>query len=565
MKLLILNIEGNEQKTLSLLKTAAEELQISIIEIDPTKSLPSLNRNEDYLLYRICVGHRQLEIDLFNQFKCTSFAADYSYTDSQTKTFQRVGLTIPKTFWQVELENLEDIVNEVGFPLVIKRFGGFTGIGIMRVDNMTNCVKVIELLKQHNDRFLIQKFIPHLKHARQIVLGNNVVGSIENTVRHGDFRSNREWESRSVPKNFSTEMQDIAITATRALGYEFGGVDIIWDEENIHYVLEVNFPCYFTNTQLTTNIPIAKMMIEYLRDKCEKNRINYFFTKHKPTHQKKIIFVNFDKATDSNTQLIRKAAASFNMELIEVVTENDFAKLNTNERYVLLRNTGASRDVEIKLFNTYSCTSLADNYAIQLQSGFWQYQAFINNNVSTPRKLIPKERHIENLQQQIESIGGVPIILRHNFHKTIPDHIKFDSFESFISVFDYLRSKNEYLQVQEYIPLVEYAYCVIIGESVIASFQRFWDDMQHHLYSPVNETLIPKDYPPIMQQEAIKAVKSLGIDAGLVYMSISEDGHYLVDQVHYPFNFNRIQRLTGIPVIEKMIRYLLDKAEHAIK
>ena len=71
---------------------------------------------------------------------------------------------------------------------------------------MPNCIKVIELLKQHNDRFIIQKFVPHLKHARRIVLGNQVVGSIENTVRHGDFRSTRERETHSVAKNFSKEM-----------------------------------------------------------------------------------------------------------------------------------------------------------------------------------------------------------------------------------------------------------------------------------------------------------------------------------------------------------------------
>ena len=60
----------------------------------------------------------------------------------------------------------------------------------------------------------------------------------------------------------------MAVKAVRSLGYEFGGVDILFEEEtNNPYIAEVNFPCFFPTTQRLTNIDISGKMIDFLINK----------------------------------------------------------------------------------------------------------------------------------------------------------------------------------------------------------------------------------------------------------------------------------------------------------
>ena len=115
--------------------------------------------------------------------------------------------------------------------------------------------------------FRIEEFLPHTEHARLIVLGDQVIDGI---VYHGndyDFRTNRSDEEIHVePMKFSEEMEQTAIRATHASGFEFGGVDMIVSG-GAHQVLEVNYPCYFPRAEECTGVKTSEKLVEYLMAK----------------------------------------------------------------------------------------------------------------------------------------------------------------------------------------------------------------------------------------------------------------------------------------------------------
>ena len=101
------------------------------------------------------------------------------------------------------------------------------------------------------------------------MLGDKVIDSIEYTANDGDFRSNEGAKPNVAPKKFTDEVEKLAVKATRALGLEFGGVDIMITN-NGPKVAEVNFPCFFPRCQQLTGTDIAGMMVDYLMEKARR-------------------------------------------------------------------------------------------------------------------------------------------------------------------------------------------------------------------------------------------------------------------------------------------------------
>lgn len=155
-----------------------------------------------------------------------------------------------------------------GFPIIIKALGGSHGVGVVRVDSAESLFSIADiLLETRREEIMMRKYIDYETHARLIVLGNAVVGSIEYKRVEGDFRSNVGNALSVQPRTFSPEVEKTAIASVRSLGHEFGGVDILIDADKKHYLAEVNFPCFFPRTQTATGIDIAGLMIDHLLQK----------------------------------------------------------------------------------------------------------------------------------------------------------------------------------------------------------------------------------------------------------------------------------------------------------
>ncbi|MFH1353929.1 MAG: hypothetical protein ABIH36_01450 [bacterium] len=187
---------------------------------------------------------------------------------------QKANLPIPKTIPRLSCNRklLKKYVDYVGgFPVIIKATGGSHGIGVMKVDSMESLFSIVDYLHQSHQHIIMRQFIDVATSARLIVLGNQIVSSIEYAAPDDDFRSNVGIFPIVKAKEFPPEIQKLAIEATQLLGVDFGGVDILIDNESKPFITEVNFPCNFARAQKTTGIDIAGLMVDFLVQKSKRS------------------------------------------------------------------------------------------------------------------------------------------------------------------------------------------------------------------------------------------------------------------------------------------------------
>lgn len=272
--------KDSNQTTFALLKKSAEErdIAINVIFTEDFDFTEHLVLSQNDALYRISSDKTSV---LIEKFLCNEHVVSFylSVRDCMGKVdnvleatliHKQHNLPINKTIFSLTNNKplLKKYVLELGgFPIIIKSAGGQHGVGVMKIDSLESLYSVVDYLAMQNDEFILRQYIDYKEHARLIVLGDQVISSIEYKRVENDFRSNAGNDLNIINKKFDSNIENIAIKSVQVLGYEFGGVDILIDQNGNPFIAEVNFPCYFPRAQQYSNIDISGQMIDFLINK----------------------------------------------------------------------------------------------------------------------------------------------------------------------------------------------------------------------------------------------------------------------------------------------------------
>lgn len=266
--------EGVELR-LDHLKAACEKLNIEFIAINSLKAdysnLPKLKKTD--LLYNSTRGSETLETLLLNKEVTTFYThnPDLVVSNADTTKYSiihdKANLPSPKTIFSITTDRqlLKSYVDYLGgFPIVIKAIRSTRGIGTIKIESWQNLISTVDYLLSSGDKFILREFIKNKGTARLIVLGNNVIASVFRENLKDDFRVSGQKSYVDYKKDFDYSTKQLAIKAVNLAGFETAGVDIIFDEKENPYLLEVNFPHDFIRPQFLTGVDIALKSIEYL-------------------------------------------------------------------------------------------------------------------------------------------------------------------------------------------------------------------------------------------------------------------------------------------------------------
>lgn len=266
-------------ESFNLLKKSAEERSISIqvIYTEDFDFTEDITLSKQDALYRISTDKQSSTIEKFlindevSSFYCS--ARDCLVGADHIMILRYNNLPINKTIFGLTsnkalLKKYADTLG--GFPIIVKALGGSHGVGVMKIESLESLYSVADYLVHQHGRFILRQYIDYKEHARLIVLGNKVISSVEYKRVEHDFRSNAGNDLTVQHKTFDASIEHIAIQAVHALGYEFGGVDILIDQHDTPYIAEVNFPCYFPRAQQYSNIDISGHMIDFLIQKSKR-------------------------------------------------------------------------------------------------------------------------------------------------------------------------------------------------------------------------------------------------------------------------------------------------------
>lgn len=270
-------------KCFTYLKQACEERDIEFVPLE-AETLDYGQNMDDVvetpsILLRLSIGERtrRLESLLMKEGVGTVYATQEamfmrSFPWGDSIRLRQAGLPIIPTIFNLSPSqdaHLTAYVEKLGgYPVVLKASGGSHGASVLRLDSVESLRSVAGYVTRiPGAHFALLKYVERATHIRMVVVGNRVVDAIRYLPQPDDFRTNAVAVPtvEAFPHDEKTaQLFDLSVQATAALGLEFGGVDLLIDEQGVAYIAEVNTPCNFARNQENTGTDIAGALIDHL-------------------------------------------------------------------------------------------------------------------------------------------------------------------------------------------------------------------------------------------------------------------------------------------------------------
>ena len=165
---------------------------------------------------------------------------------------------------------LDQIMNELGMPLVVKRVYGSLGTGVFLVKTKEELVKVYRANCRQPLQFQEYTSSSYGKSMRVIVINEKVVGGF---VRYnvGDFRSNYGDKASSKKAENCDNYFKFAQEIAEKLHIEYAGIDLLFGYNDEPILCEINSNAFFEEFERITGINVAKKFAEMVIEKIKNN------------------------------------------------------------------------------------------------------------------------------------------------------------------------------------------------------------------------------------------------------------------------------------------------------
>lgn len=173
----------------------------------------------------------------------------------------------PKTFENVGYSSrrfLEKASTLLGFPMVVKEAFGSFGQQVYLASSIEELNSIVDKLGAKE--FLMQRFVSECygTDIRVNVVGGRVVSAMLRR-NEDDFRSNITNGATMYPVKLSDEMVDVALRATKAIGLDFAGVDLLASNDGV-LVCEVNSNPHFKSSIEASGVDMSVHIIEHIKE-----------------------------------------------------------------------------------------------------------------------------------------------------------------------------------------------------------------------------------------------------------------------------------------------------------
>ncbi|HKU83074.1 MAG TPA: lysine biosynthesis protein LysX [Candidatus Nitrosocosmicus sp.] len=180
----------------------------------------------------------------------------------------------PKSYFSFNSDSAFNFMNTFDLeqnPLVFKPVIGSWGRGVFPVRNKEIGKIIVEMRQESTSPFSSIFYFQELiqrppRDIRCIVVGEKLIAAVYRYSSDDEWRTNVAKGGKAEFIKITSELEELALKAARAVGTGVLGIDMMEDQKRGLVVHEINNTVEFRGASLATGIDIADMIIEYVKD-----------------------------------------------------------------------------------------------------------------------------------------------------------------------------------------------------------------------------------------------------------------------------------------------------------
>jgi ribosomal protein S6--L-glutamate ligase len=181
-----------------------------------------------------------------------------------TACLATAGLLVPPTIVCQRADAAMEAFTSLGEDVVLKPLFGSEGRGMMRIVNTDLAWRTFRTLERLQSVLYLQRYIDHPGwDLRAFVIGGEVIAAMRRRAKSG-WRTNVAQGGTAEAVRLTTEEEDLAVRAARAVGACVAGVDLLPGPNGEMYLLEVNAVPGWRALAPLTGVDVAAMLLRHL-------------------------------------------------------------------------------------------------------------------------------------------------------------------------------------------------------------------------------------------------------------------------------------------------------------
>jgi [lysine-biosynthesis-protein LysW]---L-2-aminoadipate ligase len=202
---------------------------------------------------------------VINDFKVSQICGNKLVTSLQ---LVRNNISVPNTAFAFSSEGARNLMNELGYPVVLKPVVGSWGRGVFPIRDEETANMLLETREENGSAlsriYYVQEMINRPpRDLRCIVVGDSVVTAIYRYSSDNEWRTNVSRGGKAERATITRELEDIVLRAAKSVGGGVLGVDLMEDTHRGLLVNEVNNTVEFKGAQNVAEVDIADSIIQY--------------------------------------------------------------------------------------------------------------------------------------------------------------------------------------------------------------------------------------------------------------------------------------------------------------
>ena len=174
-------------------------------------------------------------------------------------------IDVPRTVLARRPAQFEEAIERVGGPpVVLKLLHGAQGVGVILAETRAAAASTLDSLWGLRQDVLVQEYVAESagRDVRALVVGGKIVAAMRRQARSGEWRSNIHRGGAGSPVDLGADYARAALAATRAIGLDVAGVDLLEGRDG-PLVIEVNASPGFEGLEHVCRIDAAGAILDH--------------------------------------------------------------------------------------------------------------------------------------------------------------------------------------------------------------------------------------------------------------------------------------------------------------